>query len=100
MLLKAGTTCWRTEKANRAALIIDLADYFVAIKAALLCARSTIHLLNWAFDPDTLFNPQPGGVGPTDDRIGPFLRTLAYERPELDVRILCWKSALPVSATQ
>ena len=25
---------------------------------------------------------------------------LVRERPELDIRILCWKSALPVSATQ
>jgi phosphatidylserine/phosphatidylglycerophosphate/cardiolipin synthase-like enzyme len=99
-VLKPGKTCWRAERAERAALLIDMADYFLAAKAALLKARSTVHLLNWAFDPDTLLDPQPGGTGPTSDRFGPFLRDLACARPELDVRILCWKSALPVSATQ
>ena len=54
MLLKAGDTCWRAERADRGALIIDMAEYFAAAKAAFLAARSSIHLLNWAFDPDTL----------------------------------------------
>ena len=35
-----------------------------------------------------------------DDRAGPFLRDLACARPQLDVRILIWKSALPVAASQ
>jgi phosphatidylserine/phosphatidylglycerophosphate/cardiolipin synthase-like enzyme len=99
-ILVPGETCWRAERAGRGALLIDMADYFLAAKAAMLRARASIHLLNWAFDPDTLFDPQPGGTGPDSDRFGPFLRTLALERPDLDVRILCWKSALPVSATQ
>ena len=99
-ILAPGKTCWRVERANRGALLIDMADYFVAAKAAMLKAHHSIHLLNWAFDPDTLFDPQPGGTGPEADRFGPFLRDLALARPELDVRILCWKSALPVSATQ
>lgn len=100
MLLQAGTTCWRAEAAPRATLLIDMADYFAAARAAMLQARSTIHLLNWAFDPDTLFAPLPGGSGPDDERFGPFLKRLARDRPELDIRVLCWKSALPVAATQ
>jgi len=100
MLLKAGDTCWRAERADRGALIIDMAEYFAAAKAAFLAARSTIHLLNWAFDPDTLFEPRASGSARPEDRIGPFLRKLACDRPELDVRILCWKSALPIAATQ
>ncbi len=100
MLLEAGSTCWRVECADRAALLIDMADYFLAVRAAMLKARASIHLLNWAFDPDTLFDPQPGGGGPYADRIGPFLKALVNDRQDLDVRILCWKSALPVSATQ
>jgi phosphatidylserine/phosphatidylglycerophosphate/cardiolipin synthase-like enzyme len=47
-----------------------------------------------------LLDPQPGGSGPENDRFGPFLSKIACERPSVDVRILCWKSALPVSATQ
>lgn len=100
MLLQADTTCWRVEQAERAAVIIDMADYFTAAKAAMLKAKRSIHFLNWAFDPDTLFDPKPGGEGPDNDRIGPFLASLAEDRPHLDIRILCWKAALPISATQ
>ncbi|HEY5105236.1 MAG TPA: phospholipase D-like domain-containing protein [Caulobacteraceae bacterium] len=100
MLLKAGDTCWRVERAPRAALLIDMASYFTAAKAAMLRAKRSIHLLNWAFEPATFFDPQPGCTGDEADRFGTFLKTLASERPELDVRILCWRSAIPVAATQ
>jgi phosphatidylserine/phosphatidylglycerophosphate/cardiolipin synthase-like enzyme len=100
LLLKPGSTCWRRETADRAGLIIDMADYFAAARAAMLKARRSIHLLNWAFDPDTWFAPDDAGGGGRDDAFGPFLRDLARARPEVDVRILCWRSALPVAATQ
>jgi phosphatidylserine/phosphatidylglycerophosphate/cardiolipin synthase-like enzyme len=100
MLLQTGTTCWRVETAPRAAVIIDIADYFTAAKAAMSKATRSIHFLNWAFEPNTYFNPRPGGAGALDDRFDVFLKRLAAERPDLDVRLLCWKSALPVAATQ
>jgi phosphatidylserine/phosphatidylglycerophosphate/cardiolipin synthase-like enzyme len=100
VLLDPGTTCWRRETSGRAALLIDMAAYFDAAMAAMRKARHTVHFLNWAFEPDTLFHPQPGCTGPTSDRIANFLKALASENPKLDVRILCWKSAIPVVATQ
>ena len=100
VLLEPGTTCWRRDPSGRAALLIDMADYFDAAMIAMKRARRTIHLLNWAFEPETLFHPQPGYTGPDEDRIGNFLKRLAKDKPKLDVRILCWKSALPVAATQ
>ncbi|HEY3696375.1 phospholipase D-like domain-containing protein [Phenylobacterium sp.] len=100
MLLEPGTTCWRRETSGRAALLIDMADYFDAAMKAMRKARHTVHLLNWAFEPQTLFHPQEGCTGPEDDRIGNFLKALAKDNPRLDVRVLCWKSALPVAATQ
>lgn len=100
MLLKPGSACWRVETADRLALIVDMAEYFAAAKDAMTRARRSIHLLNWAFDPDTFFLPDKSGSGPPSDRFGPFLRDLACARPDLDVRILCWRSALPVAATQ
>jgi phosphatidylserine/phosphatidylglycerophosphate/cardiolipin synthase-like enzyme len=99
MLLVPGVTCWRRETSARAALIVDMADYFDAAMTAMGQAKHTVHLLNWAFEPQTLLHPQPGCTGPDADRIGPFLKALA-QRPGLDVRVLCWKSAAPVSATQ
>jgi phosphatidylserine/phosphatidylglycerophosphate/cardiolipin synthase-like enzyme len=100
VLLKPGRTCWRTARASRAAIILDSQDYFRAAKAAMLKAKRSIYLLGWSFDPLTQFTPDPTGSGPLEDRAGPFLRDLACERPGLDVRILIWKSALPVAASQ
>ncbi|HEX7759228.1 MAG TPA: phospholipase D-like domain-containing protein [Caulobacteraceae bacterium] len=100
MLLRPGTTCWRAATAPRAALIIDMADYFLAAREAMLKARRTIHFLNWAFEPRTRLEPKPGEPEPGEQDIAAFLRRLSDERPNLDIRILCWQSALPVAATQ
>ena len=100
MYLEPGTTCWRIERADRATVMLDMADYFKAAKAAMLKARRSIHLLNWAFDPDTAFDPRAGGENDESDRIGPFLKQLSEDKPDLEIRILCWKASLPISATQ
>ena len=98
-MLLTPQTSWRTQPALRAALFIDMASYFDAAMEAMRRARHCVHLLNWAFEANTLFHPQPGGAGDDNDRIGNFLIALA-EKPGLDVRVLCWKSAMPVAATQ
>jgi phosphatidylserine/phosphatidylglycerophosphate/cardiolipin synthase-like enzyme len=99
LLLAPETTCWRKEKATRAALLIDMAAYFDAAMDAMSRAKQCVHLLNWAFEPQTLFHPEPGGGGPDADRIANYLIALA-KNPDIDVRVLCWKSAMPVAATQ
>lgn len=100
MLLEEGRTCWRMARAHRAALLIDMADYFDAAKAAMSKARHSIHFLNWAFEQDTFLHPGPNCTGEEGDRIGNFLKGLAAAEPNLDIRILCWNSAMPVAATQ
>jgi phosphatidylserine/phosphatidylglycerophosphate/cardiolipin synthase-like enzyme len=99
-LLEPGANCWRVDRAARAALVVDAADYYRAARSALLNARSTVQLLNWAFDPDTPFDPSGPAQNDPAEQFGPFLRRLADERPGLDVRILCWRSSLPIAATQ
>jgi phosphatidylserine/phosphatidylglycerophosphate/cardiolipin synthase-like enzyme len=93
------TTAWKVGRADRAALLIDMEAYFDAAMDAMSRARHCVHLLNWAFEAQTLFHPQPGCTGPDSDRIGNFLIALA-KNPDLDVRLLCWDSAMPVAATQ
>jgi phosphatidylserine/phosphatidylglycerophosphate/cardiolipin synthase-like enzyme len=100
MLLEPGATCWRRATSGRAALLIDMEAYFDAAMIAMAAAKHSIHLLNWAFEPDTLFHPQAGCVGRDDDRIANFLKKMAADNPKLDVRVLCWQSAAPVAATQ
>lgn len=85
-------TCWRREPASRAAVLVDVANYYAAAKAAMQKARRSIHLLNWAFESRTKLEPDDA------EDIGAFLKRLATEG--IDVRILCWKTALPVAATQ
>jgi phosphatidylserine/phosphatidylglycerophosphate/cardiolipin synthase-like enzyme len=100
LLLEVGKTCWRATKANRAAVLIDAAAYFAAVRSALQTAKSSIHMLNWAFDPDTRLCPRDDADAGPEYELGAFLIQLAAERPELKIRILCWKSAVLVSATQ
>ena len=77
-----------------------MAAYFDAAMLAMRRAKRSVHLLNWAFEPQTLFHPEPGCTGPDSDRIGEFLKALADQHPEIHVRVLCWKAAMPVAATQ
>ncbi len=100
MLLRDGETCPRVARAGRAALLVDMACYFEAAKVAMNQARRSIHLLNWAFEPQTFLDPGPDCTGDEGDRIGNFLKNLAAAKPEVDVRILCWDSSMPVAATQ
>ncbi|MEI9891860.1 MAG: phospholipase D-like domain-containing protein [Caulobacteraceae bacterium] len=57
-------------------------------------------LLGWGFDPRTRLTPDAEGGEHGPDEIGKMLGRLAKLRPELDIRVLIWKSALPISASQ
>ena len=87
-------------RAGRAALLVDMECYFEAAKVVMSQARRSIHLLNWAFEPQTFLDPGPDCTGDEDDRIGNFLKGLATSKPQVDIRILCWDSSMPVAATQ
>jgi phosphatidylserine/phosphatidylglycerophosphate/cardiolipin synthase-like enzyme len=99
-LLRPGDTCWRTARADRAAFLIDNEAYFTAVFDALQKARRSILLIGWGFDPRTRLFPD-GYDGPDDpDEVGRILMELSRDRPDLDIRVLIWKSALPISASQ
>ena len=99
-VLEPGDTCWRTARAHRAAFLVDTEAYFGAVFDAFHKARRSILLLGWGFDPRTRMFPD-GRDGPDDpDEVGRLLVNLACSRPELDIRLLIWKSALPISASQ
>ena len=82
------------------AFLIDTEAYFTAILDAFGKARRSILVLGWGFDPRTRLAPD-GYEGPDDpDEVGRILVDLARARPELDVRLLIWRSALPIAAQQ
>ena len=98
--LEPGQTCWRIEQASRVAFLVDVQDYFAAVRSVLPTARRSIHLIGWGFDPRTRMQPD-GFERPHDpDELGELLIALANDRPDLDVRLLIWKSALPIAASQ
>jgi phosphatidylserine/phosphatidylglycerophosphate/cardiolipin synthase-like enzyme len=99
-VFRPGSTCWRTARAERAAVLIDNEAYFTAIFHALETAQRSVLLLGWGFDPRTRLFPD-GFDGPNDpDEVGRILVELACARPELDIRLLIWRSALPIAASQ
>ncbi len=55
--LVPGKTCWRCEPADRLRIIVDGADYFTAVKRAMLAARHTIMMIGWDFDTRIEFEP-------------------------------------------
>jgi phosphatidylserine/phosphatidylglycerophosphate/cardiolipin synthase-like enzyme len=99
-LLKPGDTCWRIEESDRAAFLIDNESYYAALLSALQAAERSIHILGWAFDPRTRLAPD-GTEGPDDpDEVGRILLDLCRAKPDLDVRILVWRSPFGVLGHQ
>ena len=88
-LLVPGRTCWRIERANRFAVIVDAADYFRTAKAAMLKAQRRIMLIGWDFDTRIKFEPD-GSTIPGPNRLGEFLSWLPRQRPGLHVYLLKW----------
>ncbi|CAN1552186.1 Cls Phosphatidylserine/phosphatidylglycerophosphate/ cardiolipin synthases and related enzymes [Caulobacteraceae bacterium] len=102
-ILRDGDTCWRTAKADALAFLVDGADYFAAVKAAIAGARRSIWLLAWVFDPLTRLEPDRvtrSGDPATADRLGLLLRRTAALHPGLDVRVLAWDMPFPLNASQ
>lgn len=95
-LLRAAETCWRLGPVGRVKVLLDGQDYFRTLLGALQRARRSIHLLGWSFDPRARLDPDEADPA----EVGRVLIDLARANPTLDVRLLVWRSALPISATQ
>ncbi|PWC96526.1 phospholipase [Azospirillum sp. TSO5] len=88
-VLVPGRTCWRIEKADRVAVIIDAAAYFARIKAAILHARHTVMLIGWDFDTRIKLEPDDPMPG-VPNELGDFLSWIVRVRPELTINVLKW----------
>lgn len=89
--LTPGRNCWRIERADKAAVIVDAADYFAAARAAMLTARKRIMLIGWDFDARIRFGDESEGQ-PVP--IGKFIQWLVERRPGLEVYLLRWDLGL------
>lgn len=86
---------WRAVPADRFSLIVDGADYFRALRHALIEAREMAVMIGWDFDFE--FEMLPGesdadGNAPDGlpNQVGPFLEALVDRRPSLDIYLLKW----------
>jgi phosphatidylserine/phosphatidylglycerophosphate/cardiolipin synthase-like enzyme len=86
-LLTPGQTCWRVEPADQFAYLIDAADYFFNVKAAMLRARHRIMLIAWDLDARMTFERGTKSL-PGPNQLGAFLYWLLWKRPELEVYLL------------
>ncbi|WP_422034525.1 VTT domain-containing protein [Reyranella sp.] len=93
-LFQPGRTVWKVEHASRAAVLIDGAAFFAAVRQAFLQARRTIFIVGWDIDSRTeLVGDRPPEDGfPTN--LAAFLTELAKRRPELQIHLLLWDYSL------
>lgn len=88
-ILVPGQSCWRIEPARRLRVIVDAADYFRAVKQAMLQAQRRLMLVGWDFDTRIGFESgTPTLEGP--NQLGDFLSWLVKQRPQLHVYVLKW----------
>ena len=86
-LLTPGQTCWRVARADQVACIIDAADYFLHVKAAMLRARHRIMLIGWDFDARTTFERGIKTI-PGPNQLSAFLYWMLWKRSDLEVYLL------------
>lgn len=88
-LCQPGQNCWRVERAGRAAVVVDAADYFRLARQAMLKARSQILVMGWDLDTRIeLITKEEDGKAPV--HLGALLQWLARRNPELRIQILAW----------
>jgi len=92
-LLQAGRNCWRLEHADRFRLLVDAADYFSALRSALLKAERSVFILGWDIDSRTVLTPQGADDG-FPEQLGDLLHALVARRPRLHMHVLNWDYAM------
>src|SRR5262245_5167511 len=97
-ILQPGRNVWRIERAPRAAVLVDGAAFFGALRQAFLNARRSILIVGWDIDSRTRL---VGGSEPQDGYspvLVEFLSELVRTRPELQVYILLWDFSVVYAA--
>ncbi|MFC7536446.1 phospholipase D-like domain-containing protein [Sphingomonas sp. GCM10030256] len=80
--------CWRIERADKAAVIIDACDYYRVIRQAMLDARHQVLIIGWDFDPRIKLDRTDEAN--KDETLGRFLLGLAKAKPHVAIKILKW----------
>ncbi len=97
-VIEPGTNCWRIDRADRAAVLIDGAAYFAALESSLRKAKRSIVILGWDFDPRIRLRPHLAES--ESPQLGALLRSLVEERPDLQIHVLVWSLSLVCTPDQ
>jgi len=91
-ILKQGENCWTIASAKRGAFLIDAADYFLALKAALLKAQRQVLIAGWDINSKTDLDPKRA-VDDAPGSLADLLRHVTGQNPDLHIYILLWDYA-------
>ncbi len=86
-MLTEGETCWRVVRADQFACLIDGADYFRHVKAAMLRAQHRIMLIGWDFDARMTFE-RGAKTLPGPNQLGALVHWMLWKRPDLEIYLL------------
>jgi len=90
--LTAGETCWKTVDAERAAVLIDGAAYYAALRSAILQAERSIFIVGWDIDSRVRLTTRDGDADADDapEDLRGLLQYVADRRPEIEIHLLLW----------
>ena len=98
-ILRPGENVWRIEQAARAAVIVDAAAYFGAVRAALLKAQRQVFIIGWDLHSRTrLVGPEGHADDGYPETLAAFLSALVRRKPELKISLLLWDFAVLYAA--
>jgi phosphatidylserine/phosphatidylglycerophosphate/cardiolipin synthase-like enzyme/uncharacterized membrane protein YdjX (TVP38/TMEM64 family) len=92
-MLVAGRNCWRVERAERLAFLVDAAPYFAAVRSAIAQAKRSVFILGWDFDSRIRLVPQ-GAQDGYPEELGAFLEEVVRRNRELRMYVLSWDFAM------
>lgn len=88
-ILRPGRNCWRIERAERFAFLVDAAPYFRALRAGLLTARHQVLVLAWDVHSELRLVRDGGGDG-APESLRDLFDALAAGHEELAIHVLDW----------
>ena len=86
-IVRKGRNCWRIERAEKATVVVDAADYYKVAKELMEAAKERIFIAGWDFDTRISLTPDEKGTG---EELGQFLLRLAREKADLQIDVLKW----------
>jgi phospholipase D1/2 len=94
-ILRPGKNAWLVERAPRASMLVDGAEYFRAVREAMLKAERSILIMGWDVHSRTRLVGESGRAADGHpEELATFLTSLVKAKPQLHIYILLWDFAV------